>query len=121
MKQNQSMQSRLNLCDRAQLFGRTVADSLMQYDSNDWQLLQKHDWQLLQKQIIHLFFEHEQQRCNNAGFNFPMYTKVHQLSQHNQLQQPDVHKGVYPSFLQSIQMPYSPSNGSSHSNESYTN
>ena len=106
-EQNQSMQSGSNLCDRAQLFGRTVADSLMQCDANDWPMLKK--------KIMDLFFDYEQGRRNNAGFNFPMYTQSTPTQSIHPAQQQS-----YASILQSSQMPYSPFTGSNHSNESYT-
>ena len=104
--QNQVMQgSGSSLCERAQLFGRTVADSLMQCDANDWPMLKK--------KIMDLFYDYEQQRRNHsgAGFNFSMHS-------HNTPTHPTL--PTQQSFTNMLQMPYSPFNVSSPSNESYT-
>ena len=47
--------------DRAYVFGRTVADSLLQCDTKDWPRLKK--------KIMDIFFEYEEQKLTSNRFN----------------------------------------------------
>ena len=47
--------------ERAGLFGKVVADSLMQYDTSDWSYLKK--------KIMDVFFDFDQQKTNNCRQN----------------------------------------------------
>ena len=46
--------------DRAFVFGRTVADSLLQCDTKDWPRLKK--------KIMDIFFEHEEQKSSSNSY-----------------------------------------------------
>jgi len=59
--------------DKAHVFGRTVADSLLQCETKDWPLLKK--------KIMDLFFEYEQQKSNDSRY-YPMPAPIFQQQQH---------------------------------------
>ena len=71
------MQKKLNV------FGTTVAHSLMQCDPNDWMLLKK--------EVMGAFFEYNVQKRNSLGFNYPTTLNMQQ-------------RGNFSNMLQSSQM-----------------
>jgi len=108
--------------DRAYIFGRTVADSLLQCDTKAWPRLKK--------KIMDIFFEHEEQKLTSHSFyqTLPAYNSQQQQAYTELL------RNVYPSPAHQQQQinrnnimspteqcsnqAFSPSNSSTHSNSS---
>ena len=109
--------------DRAYVFGRTVADSLLQCDTKDWPRLKK--------KIMDIIFEFEEQKLTSNRFNQTTTPYSNQQQQayaellrnvypsSAQNQQPIIHNNVMsPTNQCSSQVAFSPSNSNTHSNSS---
>ena len=109
--------------DRAYVFGRTIADSLLLCDAKDWPRLKK--------KIMDIFFEYEEQKLTSNPFN----QTTTPYSNQQQQAYAELFRNVYPSSAQnqqliihnnvmsptnqcSSQVAFSPSNSSTHSNSS---
>ena len=90
--------------ERAGLFGKVVADSLMQYDTSDWSYLKK--------KIMDVFFDFDQQKINNSRQNIQGPSL-----QQNQLQAQHFMPGQFVNMINNPHSnfdPFSPSSTSSH-------
>lgn len=61
LKPQEPKKSKDETAERANLFGKVVADSLMQYHTSEWSYLKK--------KVMDVFFEFDQQKSNNSRLN----------------------------------------------------
>lgn len=99
--------AKIELSERANLFGKVVADSLLQYEPEDWSYLKK--------KVMDVFYDFEQQKLTGrSNYQIPLFNP--NQFQGNQFQQgPFLNMPANASTSQNGQFgPFSPSSASSH-------